>query len=94
MIAGMVDQLSRAPRRRGRPAEDWARLIRSLGVLGRSERGGGDLAARRASCMLAIAAGLATIEAAARDAGIARVTGRRHRRRGRLRRRAAGRGGR
>ena len=38
MIQGMVDQLSARLATKGGPAEDWARLITSLGVLGDTDR--------------------------------------------------------
>ena len=37
MIAGMVEQLGTRLASEGGPAEDWARLISSLAVLGRME---------------------------------------------------------
>lgn len=37
MISGMVDQLSERLAAEGGPPEDWAQLIRSLGVLGRTD---------------------------------------------------------
>ena len=38
MIQGMVDGLSQRLETKGGPAEDWARLIKSLGVLGDTDR--------------------------------------------------------
>jgi cytochrome c-type biogenesis protein CcmH len=40
MIRGMVAQLSDRLATEGGPAEDWARLITSLGVLGESAQAG------------------------------------------------------
>jgi cytochrome c-type biogenesis protein CcmH len=70
MIAGMVDGLAGRLAAEGGPPEDWARLIRSLGVLGRREEAQAILAEARAKHR-GSAEGLAAIEAAARDAGLA-----------------------
>ncbi|HRO11992.1 MAG TPA: c-type cytochrome biogenesis protein CcmI, partial [Amaricoccus sp.] len=70
MIAGMVDGLSERLAREGGPPEDWARLIRSLGVLGRREEAAAILAEARQK-HAGDPAGLAVIEAAAADAGLA-----------------------
>ena len=47
MIAGMVDGLAQRLATEGGPPEDWARLIRSLGVLGRKEEAQAILAEAR-----------------------------------------------
>jgi cytochrome c-type biogenesis protein CcmH len=65
----MVDQLSQRLATEGGPPEDWARLIRSLGVLGRRDEAGAILTEARA-VHAGDATGLAAIEAAARDAGL------------------------
>ena len=69
MIESMVDQLSRRLADQGGPPADWAQLIRSLGVLGRRDQAAAILAEAR-SAHAGDAAGLAQIEAAARDAGV------------------------
>ena len=69
MIAGMVDQLAQRLAAEGGPPEDWARLIRSLGVLGRRDEASAILTEARA-VHAGDPAGLAAIEAAARDAGL------------------------
>ncbi len=66
MIAGMVDQLGGRLETEGGPPEDWARLIRSLGVMGRIA----DAAEAWDAARTAYAddpAALAVIEQAARD---------------------------
>ena len=40
MIEGMVSQLSERLAGQGGPAEDWAKLIRALGVLGQKDKAG------------------------------------------------------
>ena len=69
MIAGMVDGLAARLAAEGGPPEDWARLIRSLGVLGRRDEAAAILAEARAT-HAGDAAALAEIDAAARDAGL------------------------
>ncbi len=69
MIESMVDQLSQRLAAQGGPPADWAKLIRSLGVLGRRDQAATILAEAR-SAHAGDAAALAQIEAAARDAGI------------------------
>lgn len=70
MIRGMVDRLSDRMAREGGPPQDWARLISSLGILGETERARGIWAEAQG-----IFAGhpeeLATIRAAAEEAGVA-----------------------
>ena len=70
MIAGMVDGLAARLAAEGGPPEDWARLIRSLGVLGRKDEAQAILAEARET-HAGDAAGLAAIEAAGREAGLA-----------------------
>ncbi|MSU89764.1 c-type cytochrome biogenesis protein CcmI [Rhodobacteraceae bacterium 2CG4] len=71
MIRGMVDRLSGRLATEGGPAEDWAQLIRALGVLG--ERGQANDVYREARTIFASAPrDLALIERAARDAEIVR----------------------
>jgi cytochrome c-type biogenesis protein CcmH len=69
MIEGMVQQLSDRLAAQGGPPEDWARLIRSLGVLGRRDEAAAILAEAREKHADDPAA-LAAIDAAARDAGL------------------------
>jgi cytochrome c-type biogenesis protein CcmH len=69
MIEGMVAGLAERLAAQGGPPEDWARLVRSLGVLGR----GDEAAAIRDEARQAFAgdaAALALIAAAAREAGL------------------------
>ncbi len=70
MIEGMVTQLSERLATQGGPPADWAQLIRSLGVLGRRDEAAAILAEARQK-NAGDAAGLALIEAAGRDAGLA-----------------------
>jgi cytochrome c-type biogenesis protein CcmH len=70
MIAGMVDGLAARLAAEGGPPEDWARLIRSLGVLGRRDEAQAILAEARQT-HAGDAQGLAAIEAAAAEAGLA-----------------------
>lgn len=70
MIESMVDGLAARLADAGGPPADWARLIRALGVLGRRDEAGAILAEARAA-HAGDAAGLAEIEAAAQDAGLA-----------------------
>ena len=70
LIDGMVAQLSQRLATQGGPPQDWARLIRSLGVLGRRDEAAAILAEAR-SFHAGDAPGLAEIEAAGRDAGLA-----------------------
>jgi cytochrome c-type biogenesis protein CcmH len=72
MIEGMVTQLSDRLAGEGGPPADWARLIRALGVLGRNEQAA--LIWREAQNVFTDPAALAPVRAAARDAGVARVT--------------------
>jgi cytochrome c-type biogenesis protein CcmH len=69
-ITAMVDGLAARLAAEGGPPEDWARLIRSLGVLGRQDEAQAILAEARQR-HAGDAPGLAAIEAAARDAGLA-----------------------
>ncbi len=69
MIEGMVARLSDRLATEGGPPADWAQLIRSLGVLGRRDEAATVLAEARDAHEDDPAA-LATIEAAARDAGL------------------------
>jgi cytochrome c-type biogenesis protein CcmH len=70
MIEGMVAAARRAAGREGGPAEDWARLIRALGVLGRT--GEASTIWREArGAFEGDAAALDALRAAARDAGVA-----------------------
>lgn len=70
MIEGMVSQLSDRLASEGGPPDDWARLIRSLAVLGRDDEAATVLAEARAA-HAADPAALATIDAAAAQAGLA-----------------------
>lgn len=69
MIRGMVDGLEARLGSEGGSAAEWARLIRALGVLGEAGRAETARAAAEAAHG-ADAAALATIRAAARDAGL------------------------
>ncbi|VDC30574.1 c-type cytochrome biogenesis protein CcmI [Pseudogemmobacter humi] len=69
MVEGMVAQLSQRLATEGGPAEEWARLIRSLGVLGREAEAREILAEARSR--FTAAEDLALIGAAATDAGLA-----------------------
>jgi cytochrome c-type biogenesis protein CcmH len=71
MIEGMVSGLAERLASEGGPPQDWAQLIRSLGVLGRPDEAASVLAEAR-EAHAGDAAALAAIEAAARDAGLAR----------------------
>jgi len=66
----MVDQLSERLASEGGPAEYWARLVASLGVLGEAERAKAAYASARAA-LAGDAAALATIHSAAEQAGVA-----------------------
>jgi cytochrome c-type biogenesis protein CcmH len=68
MIEGMVDQLSERLATEGGPPEDWAQLIRSLGVLGRREAA----AAIAAEARTVFAGDAAALELIATAAGEAR----------------------
>ncbi|QYK43358.1 MAG: c-type cytochrome biogenesis protein CcmI [Paracoccaceae bacterium] len=70
MIGGMVDRLSQRLATEGGPAEDWARLIRALGVLGRTDRARAIADEARGS-FAGREGDLALIDAAAREAGVA-----------------------
>lgn len=69
MIRGMVESLRERLEAEGGTAEDWARLVRSLTVLGEREAAQEALARARAA-HAGDAAGLALLAAAARDAGL------------------------
>lgn len=69
MIAGMVDGLAARLATEGGPPEDWARLIRSLAVLGRRDEAAAILAEAR-TANAGDAAGLAEIEAVAKETGL------------------------
>jgi len=69
MIEGMVEGLSTRLAREGGPPEDWAQLIRSLGVLGRGAQAAAIWAEAR-EVFAADAAALDLIDATARDAGL------------------------
>ena len=73
MIAGMVAKLSDRLATAGGPPQDWAQLIRSLGVLGRRDEAAG-VAGEARSTFAADPSGLALIEAAAKDAGLPPAT--------------------
>ena len=70
MIEGMVDRLAGRLATEGGPPEDWAQLIRSLGVLGRAEEAG-RIRDEAGDVFAGDPAALAQIAAAARDAGLA-----------------------
>jgi cytochrome c-type biogenesis protein CcmH len=69
MIRGMVDQLAERLASEGGPAEDWARLVSSLGVLGEADRARAAYASARAA-LAGDAAALATVRSAAEQAGV------------------------
>ncbi len=69
MVEGMVDQLSDRLATEGGPPEDWARLIRSLGVLGRRDDAAKVLAEARAKHG-GDAPALALFDQAASEAGL------------------------
>lgn len=70
MVRGMVDSLSARLESEGGAAEDWARLVTSLGVLGETDRAGAAYARAR-DAFAGDAAALATLRAAADAAGVA-----------------------
>jgi cytochrome c-type biogenesis protein CcmH len=70
MIRGMVGGLAERLATEGGPASDWARLIRAYGVLGEAETAAAVLEEARA-VFADDPVGLAEIEAAASDAGLA-----------------------
>lgn len=70
MIRSMVDRLSDRLATEGGPAEDWARLISSLAVLGDKERAA-VIWGEAQTVFAGQEAGLATIRAAAEAAGVA-----------------------
>lgn len=70
MIRGMVAGLAERLATEGGPASDWARLIRAYGVLGEAETAAPVLEEARAA-FADDPEGLAEIEAAASDAGLA-----------------------
>ncbi len=70
MIEGMVGNLSARLASEGGPADDWARLIRALAVLGREEQARAVLGEAR-QVFAAQAAELALINEAAAQAGLA-----------------------
>ncbi len=69
MAEAMVEKLAARLAAEGGPAEDWARLISALGVLGQGERARAILAEARAD-FAGRPADLAVLEAAAQKAGI------------------------
>lgn len=69
MVRGMVDSLSARLENEGGAPEDWARLVSSLGVLGETERAGAAYARAR-DAFAGDAAALATLRAAADEAGV------------------------
>lgn len=69
MIEGMVAKLSDRLATAGGPPQDWAQLIRSLGVLGRRDEASAVAGEARAT-FAGDPAGRALIEDAARDAGL------------------------
>ncbi|MDW4547902.1 c-type cytochrome biogenesis protein CcmI [Defluviimonas sp. D31] len=71
MIRGMVDGLAERLSGEGGPAEDWARLITSLGVLGETERAKAVWTEAQA-VFAGHEADLETVRAAARQAGAAK----------------------
>ena len=68
MARGMVERLAARLAEQGGPATDWARLIRTLGVLGETERAAAIWA--EAETVFAGTEGLEAIREAARAAGI------------------------
>lgn len=70
MIEGMVAQLGARLAAEGGPPEDWARLVRALGVLGRRDEAAEILAEARVKVGGAPGAA-ALLDAAAADAGLA-----------------------
>lgn len=68
MIGSMVEGLADRLANQGGPAEDWARLITSLGVLGQTDRARAIWAEAR-TVFAGQAEALATVDAAARQAG-------------------------
>ncbi|MBM9594318.1 c-type cytochrome biogenesis protein CcmI [Roseitranquillus sediminis] len=71
MVRGMVEGLSQRLATEGGPAEDWARLIAALGVLGEQDRAAAIYAEAR-SAFGTEAESLGLIDEAAERAGIAR----------------------
>ncbi len=69
MIEGMVASLAERLGTAGGPPEDWARLVRSLGVLGRRDEAAAVLAEAREK-HAGDAAALALLDAAAAEAGL------------------------
>ena len=69
MIEGMVAQLSDRLATAGGPPEDWARLVRALGVLGRRDEAAAILAEARET-YAGDAAALALLDQAATEAGV------------------------
>jgi len=69
MIASMVDGLAARLEADGGPAEEWSRLIRAYGVLGRQDEARAALNSARAA-FAGDAAALALLTAAAGDAGL------------------------
>lgn len=69
MIRSMVDRLSDRLATEGGPPEDWARLISSLGVLGDGDRAA-EIWAEAQTVFAGDEAGLATVRAAAEQAGV------------------------
>lgn len=69
MIAGMVEGLANRLATQGGPAEDWAKLIRALGVQGQTDRARAILAEARTR-FAADTAAMDLLAQAARDGGI------------------------
>lgn len=69
MIGGMVEGLAARLGTQGGPAQDWARLLQALGVLGQTTRARAIWAEAR-TVFADDAAGLSMIDAAARAAGL------------------------
>ncbi|SHI39843.1 c-type cytochrome biogenesis protein CcmI [Wenxinia saemankumensis] len=69
MVEGMVAQLSTRLAEEGGPAEDWARLVTSLAVLGETERAAAILGEAR-EVFAASERDMAIIDAAAEQAGL------------------------
>ena len=69
MIEGMVEGLAQRLKGEGGTPEEWAQLIRSLGVLGRAEAAGAAWAEAQAA-YTGDPAALAILAAAAREAGL------------------------
>jgi cytochrome c-type biogenesis protein CcmH len=70
MIGGMVSSLSERLANEGGPPEEWAQLIRALGVLGETERAAA-IWGEAQEVFAASDAAISTIRSAARAAGVA-----------------------